>query len=46
MGRFHWVTIVNVLQFPSAYLAELVEYSYDKALHSLSKARQRDIVGP
>ena len=46
MGRFHWVTIVNVLQFPSAYLAELVEYSYHKALHSLSKARQRDIVGP
>ena len=46
MGRFHWVTIVNVPQFPSAYLAELAEYSYGKALHSLSKARQRDILGP
>lgn len=47
MGRFHWVTIVNVNHFPSsAYLAELVEYSYYKALGSLSKAKQREITGP
>jgi predicted DNA-binding protein (MmcQ/YjbR family) len=45
MGRFHWVTIVNVDHFPPAYLAELVEWSYHKALGSLSKAKQRAIAG-
>jgi predicted DNA-binding protein (MmcQ/YjbR family) len=45
MGRFHWVTIVNVDHFPPAYLAELVEWSYHKALGSLSKAGQRAIPG-
>ncbi|MCS0628676.1 MmcQ/YjbR family DNA-binding protein [Telluria mixta] len=45
MGRFHWVTIVQVEHFPPAYLAELVEWSYRKALGSLSKAAQRAIAG-
>ena len=45
MGRFHWVTIVQVEHFPAAYLAELVEWSYQKALGSLSKAAQRAIAG-
>jgi predicted DNA-binding protein (MmcQ/YjbR family) len=40
-GRFHWVTIVNVSSFPAPYLKELVEWSYHKALASLSKSRQR-----
>ena len=40
MGRFHWVTIVNVEQFPAAYLSELVTWSYSKALGSLSKAKR------
>jgi predicted DNA-binding protein (MmcQ/YjbR family) len=39
-GRFHWVTIVAVHRFPAAYLTELVEWSYQTALGSLSKARQ------
>jgi predicted DNA-binding protein (MmcQ/YjbR family) len=39
-GRYHWVTIVHVHGFPAAYLTELVEWSYQKALRSLSKARQ------
>lgn len=43
MGRFHWVTIVKVDQFPADYLAELVEWSYRKALGSLSKHRQHAI---
>lgn len=43
MGRFHWVTIVRVDEFPETYLSELVEWSYRKALGSLSKARQRAI---
>ena len=46
MGRFHWVTVVNVHEFPSAYLVELVEASYRRALASLSKAKQRAIAPP
>jgi predicted DNA-binding protein (MmcQ/YjbR family) len=36
-GRFGWITIVNVSAFPAAYLKELVEWSYQKALASLSR---------
>lgn len=43
MGRFHWVTIVDVNAFPAAYLTELLECSYRKALESLSKAARRAI---
>lgn len=41
MGRFHWVTVVDVRRFPADYLTELVAWSYDKAFRSLSKAQQR-----
>ncbi|WEF32723.1 MmcQ/YjbR family DNA-binding protein [Pseudoduganella chitinolytica] len=41
MGRFHWITIVDVARFPAPYLAELVEWSYGKALGSLSKTRRQ-----
>ena len=37
MGRFHWITIVQVEKFPEAYLRELIDYSYQKALSGLSK---------
>ena len=40
MGRFHWITITQVSHFPEAYLAELVEWSYRKALDSLSKTKR------
>lgn len=40
MGRFHWVTIVSVQAFPAEYLEELLAWSYQKALCSLSKARR------
>jgi predicted DNA-binding protein (MmcQ/YjbR family) len=43
MGRFHWVTIVQVHTFPSPYLVELVEASYRRAVESLSKTKQLDI---
>jgi predicted DNA-binding protein (MmcQ/YjbR family) len=43
MGRFHWITIVNVSTFPSTYLVELIDASYHKALGSLSKAKQRAV---
>ena len=45
-GRFYWITIVNVSSFPAVYLSELVEWSYQWALSSLSKARQAAIRGP
>lgn len=44
-GRFHWVTIVHVHRFPGPYLTELVEWSYQKALASLSKAKRNAIHG-
>jgi len=43
MGRFHWVTIVQVHTFQLPYLVELVEASYRRALESLSKTKQLGI---
>ncbi len=40
MGRFHWITIVDVSRFPAAYLAELLENSYQRAVDALPKAKQ------
>jgi predicted DNA-binding protein (MmcQ/YjbR family) len=42
-GRFHWITIVDVRRFPASYLVELVEWSYQKALGSLSAANRKAI---
>jgi predicted DNA-binding protein (MmcQ/YjbR family) len=42
-GRYHWITIVNVSSFPALYLGELVDASYQRALGSLSKAKQAAI---
>jgi len=42
-GRFYWITIVNVSAFPAPYLKELVEWSYQRAFSSLSKAGQLGI---
>jgi len=42
-GRFGWITIVNVSGFPASYLEELVECSYQRALASLSRVKQRSI---
>ncbi len=44
MGRYHWITIVKVQQFPGTYLTELVQWSYQFAFGSLSRARQRAIL--
>ncbi|WP_426106856.1 MmcQ/YjbR family DNA-binding protein [Massilia sp. TSP1-1-2] len=44
MGRFHWVTIVDHTVLPAAYLAELVAWSYERALGSLSKASRAALV--
>ncbi|MDN2708617.1 MmcQ/YjbR family DNA-binding protein [Janthinobacterium sp. SUN118] len=40
MGRFHWVTIVDVAQFPADYLAELVQDSYARAVAGLTRAQR------
>lgn len=40
-ARHHWVTIVDVKQFPADYLTELVAGSYWRAVASLSKTRQK-----
>ncbi|MEP7060927.1 MAG: MmcQ/YjbR family DNA-binding protein [Betaproteobacteria bacterium] len=44
-GRFHWITIVNVSSFPSDYLQELVEWSYQRAFTQLSSAKKLSIRG-
>ena len=43
MGRFHWVTIVDVARFPADYLAELVQDSYARAVASLTRAQRAAI---
>lgn len=45
MGRFHWVTIVDVRSFPEDYLRELIAWSHARALSTLSKRKQAEIVG-
>ena len=40
-GRYHWITIVDVRNFPAAYLRELVVWSHAHALQGLSVARRR-----
>jgi predicted DNA-binding protein (MmcQ/YjbR family) len=40
-GRYGWITIVDVSTFPASYLTELVDASYQRALSTLSRARQR-----
>ena len=46
MGRFHWVTIVDVRRVPTAYLKELVAWSYGRALDGLSKRKREAALGP
>lgn len=45
MGRFRWVTIVDVRGVPADYLRELVEWSYQEALGKLSRKRRAEISG-
>ena len=41
MQRFHWVSIVDTQAFDPGYLQQLIEWSYQKALGSLSQKTQR-----
>lgn len=43
MQRFHWITIVDVRTMDVTYLNELLQWSYAKALNSLSKKRRQEL---
>lgn len=45
MARFHWVTIVNPNAVSADYLNELIQWSYKKAIGSLSKLKQQQLLG-
>ena len=45
MGRWYWVTVVDVRRVPEDYLRELVTWSYRNALDKLSRKRRRELVG-
>ncbi|MGH8081007.1 MAG: MmcQ/YjbR family DNA-binding protein [Lysobacter sp.] len=42
MGRYHWITVVDVRRMPPDYLLELVDWSYRRALGNLSRKRQAE----
>jgi predicted DNA-binding protein (MmcQ/YjbR family) len=44
MHRFHWVTIVEFAKFDDKYLLELIKWSYFKALSSLPKIQQANLL--
>lgn len=44
MGRFHWITIVHPNSLPPKYLVELIDWSYHKALGSLSRVRRDELM--
>jgi len=44
MGRWRWVTVVDVRSVPSDYLRELVDWSYRRALDSLSAKRRKAVL--
>ncbi len=43
-GRYHWITIVEVRNFPAAYLRELVAWSHQHALDNLSAVRRQALL--
>ena len=43
MGRFYWVSIVNVAHMNEDYLKSLIDYSYNHALKKLPKYKQAQI---
>jgi len=45
MGRWYWVTVVDVRRMPDDYLRELVTWSYHRALGTLSRKRRCELVG-
>ena len=44
MHRFHWVTVVEVNNINSVYLKELIHWSHQKAVSSLTKQLQDEVM--
>ncbi len=45
LGRYRWVTVVDVRTLPDETLQSLIRWSYRAALATLSRARQARITG-
>lgn len=45
LGRYRWLTVVDVRSLPEAYLQELIRWSHRAALGTLSRSRQAAIEG-
>lgn len=45
LGRYRWITVVDVRAMPDEELQSLIRWSYRAALATLSRARQREIAG-
>jgi len=45
-GRYHWITIVAVANFPADYLRELVMASHERARQKLPLSRRPACAGP
>ena len=43
MGRWRWVTVVDVRRVPEDYLRELVQWSYLDAIGKLSRTRRAQL---
>lgn len=43
LGKYHWITIVDVSAMPSGYLRELVAWSYGYKLDKLPKRQRKAI---
>jgi predicted DNA-binding protein (MmcQ/YjbR family) len=41
MGRYRWVTVVDVASFPADYLVELIQWSYENAVNKLTRAQRK-----
>jgi len=46
LGRFHWITVVDVRSVPPGELREWLAWSYHKALSSLSQRKRLALTGP
>lgn len=45
LGRYRWVTVVDVRAMPDEELRALIHWSYRAALATLSRARRRELAG-
>jgi predicted DNA-binding protein (MmcQ/YjbR family) len=46
MARFHWVTVVDPARLPAHYLRDLLDWSHQRALASLSRTQRAKLLAP